>query len=157
MSTKIRHSLRGKEKSLESSAMGLNPEQSMKELNSAVSAQPPAEGEEQAENAEEQEEDAEAGEETKIPDDHYLLGYGPVTVQMLQKAIDSSFKLFWDGSVGMYIDTVIASRNNLDVLDTLLEMRTRTNEDEEPPVTLLHGQETEKVLRQSLMRIKIEQ
>ena len=57
----------------------------------------------------------------------------------------------------MYIDTVIASRNNLDVLNTLLEMRTRTNEDEEPPVTLLHGQETEKVLRQSLMRIKIEQ
>lgn len=35
-------------------------------------------------------------------------------------------------------------------------MRTKTNEDEEPPVTLLHGQETEKLLRQTLMRIKIE-
>ena len=109
------------------------------------------------EQVDEEEEDAPAGEEKNIPEEHYLLGYGPKTIEMVQQAIDSSFKLFWDGSVGLYIDTVVASRNNLDVLNTLLEMRTRTNEDEEPPVTLLHGQETEKVLRQSLMRIKIEQ
>lgn len=92
-----------------------------------------------------------------LQEDHYILGYGPKTIESVQKAIDTSFKLFWDGSIGMYIDTVITSRNNLDVLNSLLEMRTRTNDDEEPPVTLLHGQETEKVLRQSLMRIKIEQ
>jgi hypothetical protein len=47
----------------------------------------------------------------------------------------------------MYQDTVLSSQNNKEVLNTLLEMRTRTNEDEEPPVTLLHGQETEKLLR----------
>ena len=36
-------------------------------------------------------------------------------------------------------------------------MRVRTNEDNEPPVTLLHGNETEIVLKSSLQRIKIEQ
>lgn len=36
-------------------------------------------------------------------------------------------------------------------------MRRRTNEDEEPPVTLLHGQQTEKLLRETLLRIKIDE
>ena len=65
----------------------------------------------------------------------------------LKQAVNQSFKLFWDGSISMYQDTVLSSQNNKEVLNTLLEMRTRTNEDEEPPVTLLHGQETEKLLR----------
>ena len=56
----------------------------------------------------------------------------------------------------MYMDTVLSSKNNKDVLNTLLEMRQRTDNDEEPPVTLMHGQETEKLLRQTLMRIKVE-
>ena len=57
----------------------------------------------------------------------------------------------------MNIDTVLSSKNNKDVLNTLLEMRTRTDEHEDPPITLLHGTETEKVLRTTLMRIKVEQ
>jgi hypothetical protein len=57
----------------------------------------------------------------------------------------------------MYNETILSSSNNKEVLNTLLEMRTRTHEDEEPPVTLLHGQETEKLLRHTLMRIKVEQ
>jgi hypothetical protein len=153
-------SMRGRG-SVDGSAVNVNvADGSLKELASTTSqhasGQPEkaeADAEEQADNGEEEE--VPAGE--TIPEGHFLLGYGPKTIEMVQQAIDTSFKLFWDGSVGLYIDTVIASRNNQDVLNTVLEMRTRTNDDEEPPVTLLHGQETEKVLRQSLMRIKIEQ
>ncbi len=36
-------------------------------------------------------------------------------------------------------------------------MRIRTQNDEDPPITLLHGNETETVLRHSLMRLKVEQ
>ena len=68
-----------------------------------------------------------------------MLAYGPQTIEMICRAINESFKLFWDGSVSMYLDTNLSSRNNRDVLNTLLEMRTVTHEDEEPPVTLLHG------------------
>ena len=57
----------------------------------------------------------------------------------------------------MYLDTILSAKNNKDVLNTVLEMRQATNEDEEPPITLLHGNETEKLLRQTLMRIKVEQ
>lgn len=57
----------------------------------------------------------------------------------------------------MFIDTVLSSQNNKNTLNALLEMRSKTNDDEEPPITLLHGQETEKLMRSSLQRIKIEQ
>ena len=39
----------------------------------------------------------------------------------------------------------------------LLEVRTNTEQDEEPPVTLIHGAETEQTLRKTLLRIKIDQ
>lgn len=102
--------------------------------------------------------DGEAPEEPSIPASHYILSYGPKTVRALQDAIRLSFKCFWDGSVCMYYnDTILSSQNNKEVLNTLLEVRTKTNDHEDPPVTLLHGQETEKVLRTTLMRIKVEQ
>ena len=47
--------------------------------------------------------------------------------------------------------------NNKDVLNTLLDLRTKTNDHLEPPVTLLHGVDTEQLLRNTLMRIKVEQ
>ena len=92
-----------------------------------------------------------------IPEDNYVIGYGPKTITALQEAINSSFKLFWDGSISLFYDTFLSSCNNKDILKTLLEMRRKTNDDEEPPVTLLHGQETEKVLRKTLMFIKDEE
>ncbi len=36
-------------------------------------------------------------------------------------------------------------------------MRTNTEQDEEPPVTLIHGAESESTLRKTLLRIKIDQ
>lgn len=36
-------------------------------------------------------------------------------------------------------------------------MRTNTEQDSEPPVTLIHGAESESTLRKTLLRIKIEQ
>lgn len=97
-------------------------------------------------------------EEPSIAESHCIIAFGPKTVYALQEAIKLSFKMFWDGSVSMFFnDTILSCVNNKDVLNTLLEMRTKTNDHEDPPVTLLHGQETEKVLRTTLMRIKIEQ
>jgi hypothetical protein len=57
----------------------------------------------------------------------------------------------------MHQDTVLSSANNKEVLNELLVMRRRTNEDEDPPITLLHGQATEKLLRDTLLRIKIDE
>lgn len=92
----------------------------------------------------------------QIPEDHHVICYGPITIEYIQQAVSESFKLFWDGSVSLYLDTILSAKNNKDVLNTLLETRSQTNDDEEPPVTLLHGYETEKLLRQTLMRIKVE-
>jgi 3-phosphoglycerate kinase len=99
----------------------------------------------------------EASDQPAIPEDHYILAYGPKTVKAIQSAIRLSFKLFWDGSISMFKDTVLSSKNNKDVLNELLLMRRKTNEDEDPPITLLHGQETEKLLRSTLTRIKIDE
>lgn len=73
---------------------------------------------------------------------------------MIEEAINHTFKLFWDGSISMYVDTFMSSVNNKDVVKTLLEARRRTQTDEEPPITLLHGHETERLLRQALLLIK---
>lgn len=89
--------------------------------------------------------------------EEYLLGYGPKTLNALTNAVKTSFKVFWDGSISMYMDTALSSVNNKDFLNALLEIRTDTQNDEEPPVTLIHGAETEQTLRKTLLRIKIDQ
>lgn len=65
--------------------------------------------------------------------------------------------MFWDGSVSLFQETACSSQNNKDFLTTLLDVRTNTEQDEEPPVTLFHGSETEQTLRKTLLRIKIDQ
>jgi 3-phosphoglycerate kinase len=75
--------------------------------------------------------------------EEFLLQYGPKTLNNLKEAIVTSFKLFWDGSISMYQDTAFSSTNNKEFLTALLDMRTNTEQDEEPPVTLIHGSETE--------------
>lgn len=94
-----------------------------------------------------EDEEVEQDNNPKIPEGHFMIMYGPKTVDYICQAINESFKLFWDGSISMYMDTVLSSKNNKDCLNTLLEMRQRTDNDEEPPITLMHGQETEKLLR----------
>jgi len=88
--------------------------------------------------------------------EEYLLQYGPKTLAALKNAIRTSFKLFWDGSISIYQETALSSTNNKEFLTTLLEMRTNTEHDEEPPVTLIHGAESESTLRKTLLRIKID-
>ena len=87
----------------------------------------------------------------------FVLEYGPKTIQMLIEAVNSSFKLFWDGSISMYKDTNHSASNNKKFLLNLLEMRLATQEHQEPPVTMMHGPETEECLRESLFRIKQDQ
>jgi hypothetical protein len=54
----------------------------------------------------------------------------------------------------MYIEATLSANNNKEVLRSLLELRRRTNDHLDPPVTLLHGEETERLLRQTLLVIK---
>jgi len=84
------------------------------------------------------------------------LEFGEKTMVMLEQAIDNSFKLFWDGSISLFKQCVLASQNNKRFVQHLQDARTKTIDDEEPPVTLLHGSETEGVLRQGLTQIKVE-
>jgi len=83
--------------------------------------------------------------------------YGPKTLAMLHQAIKSTYKIFWDGSISLFQETAHSSQNNKDFLTTLLDTRTNTEQDDEPPVTLIHGNETEQTLRKTLLRIKIDQ
>ena len=72
-------------------------------------------------------------------------------------SLEHSFKVFWDGSISLFKDTVFSSSNNKDFLNRLLDVRMKTETHTEPPVTLIHGMETEMTLRETLLRIKVEQ
>ena len=61
-----------------------------------------------------------------IEADEYNIQFGPKTMMALQHAVDSSFKLFWDGEISTFVDTERSSDNNKQFLNHLLEMRTRT-------------------------------
>ena len=89
--------------------------------------------------------------------DEYLLQYGPETMAELNHLLGQSFKVFWDGSISLYKDTAFSSTNNKEFLNKLLDVRMHSDQHQEPPVTLIHGQETEVTLRETLMRIKMEQ
>ena len=57
----------------------------------------------------------------------------------------------------MFLETAESSTNNKMFLSALLDLRMQTQEHVEPPVCLMHGSETEKSLRESMMRIKQDQ
>ena len=86
-----------------------------------------------------------------------VLQYGPETMSELSHLLKHSFKVFWDGSISLYKDTVHSSTNNKEFLNSLLDVRMHSDQHQEPPVTLIHGHETEITLRETLMRIKVEQ
>ena len=63
---------------------------------------------------------------------HFAFGYpgasggdlrGAVHMAALQYAVDSSFKLFWDGEISSFVDTERSSDNNKQFLNHILEMR----------------------------------
>ena len=89
--------------------------------------------------------------------DHYVLEYGEQTRNTFVNTLESTFKFFWDGSLSIIKDAILASEFNKLATAKLLDFRQRTNNDDEPPVTLLHGGETETVIRHSLMRLKVDQ
>ena len=91
-----------------------------------------------------------------IHEDEYVLEFGHLTRTQIQREIEASFKLFWDGSISPFKDAVLASETNKIVVSKLLDLRLRTANDEEPPITLLLGSETETVIRHSLMRLRVE-
>ena len=87
----------------------------------------------------------------------FAVQFGPNTVDEITSALEHSYKVFWDGSISLHKDTVHSSSNNKDFLNKLLQVRTQTEGHQEPPVTLIHGMETEQTLRETLLRIKVEQ
>ena len=89
-------------------------------------------------------------------ENEFTLQYGPNTMYEISNALEHSFKVFWDGSISLYKDTVFSSSNNKDFLNKLLDVRCKTETHPEPPVTLIHGMETEQTLRETLLRIKVE-
>ena len=44
-----------------------------------------------------------------INESHYVLGYGPKTIEAVMQAVGQSFKLFWDGSISMFMETALSS------------------------------------------------
>jgi hypothetical protein len=73
--------------------------------------------------------------------------------------IPETFKLLWDGALSPLTsasDSISCGLTNKLFVEKLLDLRVSTQNDDEPPVTLLHGPETEHVVKQSLLRIKIE-
>ena len=116
---------------------------------------------EENEDAEEAKEGENAVEESRVeikqmdPDD-FILQYGPETVSELGHLLAHSFKVFWDGSISLYNDTIYSSTNNKEFLNKLLDIRMHSDQHQEPPVTLIHGHDTEMTLRDTLMRIKVE-
>lgn len=98
-----------------------------------------------------------ASETVSLNTSDFILQYGPETLSQLTYLLNHSFKVFWDGSISLYKDTVHSSSNNKEFLNKLLDLRMHSDQHQEPPVTLIHGFETEMTLRETLMRIKVEQ
>ena len=55
--------------------------------------------------------------------EEFMLQYGPDTMAELSQLLSNSFKVFWDGSISLYKDTVHSSTNNKEFLNKLLDIR----------------------------------
>jgi hypothetical protein len=73
--------------------------------------------------------------------------YGPKTMEILYNAVNRSYKMFWDGEISTYVDTIHSSENNKLFLEKMLEMRVKTEQDMEPPVVCIHGAHTDYCVR----------
>jgi hypothetical protein len=89
-----------------------------------------------------------------VTDDEFIIDFD---VDYLIQKLSSVYKLFWDGSLSMVKTSVYASESNKRFVQELLNWRTITNEDPEPPIVLVHGIESEEVIRFSLLRLKAEE
>lgn len=77
-------------------------------------------------NEEEEENKEEVPAKPAMNAEHYLIQYGPKTMDALYYAINNSFKLLWDGSISMFRETTKSSSTNKHFLLNLLEMREST-------------------------------
>ena len=64
----------------------------------------------------------------KMQQSEFVLQYGPQTMEELQHLVGHSFKVFWDGSISLYKDTVMSSTNNKEFLNKLLDVRMHTDQ-----------------------------
>ena len=80
------------------------------------------------ENKEVIEEAEEEIEPKQMDPDDFILQYGPETVQELGYLLSHSFKVFWDGSISLYNDTIYSSTNNKEFLNKLLDIRMHSDQ-----------------------------
>lgn len=86
----------------------------------------------------------------------YILEYGGTTMQNVLANTKDAMKLFWDGSISVYPDT-FAHENNKTMTFDLLRIRTENEDRSEPKYSLIHSEETEIVVNQSMAKIKLDQ
>jgi len=61
-----------------------------------------------------------------IDPEEFTIQYGPKTMEKLVGGVNNSFKIFWDGGVSNFSDTIKSADNNKVFLNTMLEMRAAT-------------------------------
>lgn len=54
--------------------------------------------------------------EVAIEAEEVVLQYGDKTIHALTTALESSYKIFWDGAISNYSETKCSSRNNMTFL-----------------------------------------
>merc|ERR1712084_51580 len=115
---------------------GLSPSPRGSAAGIQETAREDAPDEEEAESPETKQQTAQVKE--AMHGNEFALQFGPQTMDEIQAALEHSFKFFWDGSISLYKDTVFSSSNNKEFLNKLLDVRTKSESHQEPPVTLIH-------------------
>lgn len=90
-----------------------------------------------------------------------IIEFAEETKHHITSLIPTTFKLLWDGTLSPMPpasaeNSAYAQLTNKHFVETLLDVRVSSQNDDEPPVTLLHGSETETVVKSSLLRVKLE-
>lgn len=86
----------------------------------------------------------------------YILEFGDVSMQSLLNNTKDAMKIFWDGSVSIYPDTFAYQNNKTLTLD-LLRIRHENEDRTEPKYSLVHSEETDLVVTQSVSKIKLDE
>lgn len=86
----------------------------------------------------------------------FILEFGQNTVQKVLECTKDAMKIFWDGSVSLYPDTFAHENNKTFTLD-LLRIRAENEERTEPKYSLIHSEETDLIVNQSMSKIKLDE
>ena len=115
----------------------------------------PATGENE-ENKDEEQPEAAYEPSHELSSNAYVVEFGPQTVQNVLSHTKDAMKIFWDGSISLYPDTLANENNKAFTLD-LLRIRGENEDRAEPKYSLIHSEETAVVVHQAQTKIKLDQ